>query len=258
VYARLALEHVLCGCHVHVGIEDRDVAVQVMNRVRPWLPVLLALSASSPFWMGESTGYASYRSVVQARMPVSGIPGPFPSFAEYARVMELLVGTEAAADKRQIFDDVRPGIPHPTLEFRIADSCTRVDEAIVVAGLCRALVQVCLDEVAGEVPGPEVGPELLRAARWRASRFGLADRLVDPLSGALLPPATVVDQLVQYVRSGLEQAGDWEEVSTLAVEILRRGSSAQRQQRVFASGGTLSDVVDLVVRETSQFEGGSA
>jgi len=257
VYARMALEHVVCGMHVHVGIADRDVAIQVMNRVRPWLPVLLALSASSPFWMGERTGYASYRSVVFARWPVSGIPGSFSSFDEYVRVMELLVGTEAAADKRQVFDDVRPGIPHPTLEFRIADSCTRVDEAIVVAGLCRALVQVCLAELADDVPSPEIRPELLRAARWRASRFGLADRLVGPASGDLRPAATVVDQLLAYVRSGLEQAGDWEEVTTLVAEMLRTGSSAQRQQRVFADGADLSGVVDHLVRETANLQGGS-
>jgi carboxylate-amine ligase len=252
----LAVEHVVCGLHVHVGVDDRDTAVQVMNRVRPWLPALLALSASSPFWIGEATGYASYRSVIFARWPVSGIPGPFSSFAEYVRVMELLVGTEAAADKRQVFDDVRPGIPHPTLEFRIADSCTRVEEAIAVAGLCRALVQVGLDEMAADVPQPEVRPELLRAARWRASRFGLGDRLVDPVCGALLPAATVVDQLLAYVRGGLEQAGDWEEVSTLVGEILRVGSSAQRQQRVFAEGGALADVIDCLVQETAQFQGG--
>jgi carboxylate-amine ligase len=256
VYARLAVEHVVCGLHVHVGIDDRDTAVQVMNRVRPWLPVLLALSASSPFWIGEATGYASYRSVIFARWPVSGIPGPFSSFDEYVRVMELLVGTEAAADKRQVFDDVRPGIPHPTLEFRIADSCTRVEEAIAVAGLCRALVQVGLDEMAAEVPYPDVRPELLRAARWRASRYSLGDRLVDPVGGALLPAATVVDRLLAHVRSGLEEAGDWEEVSTLVGEMLAVGSSAQRQQRVFAGGGALADVVDCLVQETAHVQGG--
>ena len=258
VYARMALEHVVCGCHVHVGIDDRDLAVQVMNRVRPWLPVLLALSASSPFWMGETTGYASYRSVIFARWPVSGIPASFSSFDDYMRVIELLVGTEAAADKRQVFDDVRPGIPHPTLEFRIADSCTRLDEVIVVAGLCRALVQVALDEVAADTTAPDVRPELLRAARWRASRYSLGDRLVDPLSSVLLPAANVVDRLLGYVRSGLEQTGDWQEVSELVAEIVGNGSSAQRQQRLFAEGGggSFSDVVDLLVEETLQLQGG--
>jgi carboxylate-amine ligase len=208
--------------------------------------------------MGESTGYASYRSVVFARWPVSGIPGSFSSFDDYMRVIELLVGTEAAADKRQVFDDVRPGIPHPTLEFRIADSCTRLDEVVAMAGLCRALVQVGLDEVAAEAPGPDVRPELLRAARWRASRYGVDDKLVDPVTGALLPAAGVVDRLLAYVRSGLEQAGDWPEISTLVGEIVGNGSSAQRQQRVFArSGGeSFADVVDLLVEETSQFPGG--
>jgi len=251
IYARLAAEHVICGCHVHVGVDDRDLAVQVMNRVRPWLPVLLALSASSPFWMGEATGYASYRSVIMSRWPVSGIPAPFASFAEYARVMESLVATEAAADKRQVFEDVRPGIPHQTVEFRIGDSCTRVDESIVLAGLCRALVQVSLDEIADDAPCPEVRPELLRAARWRASRFSLDERLLDPVEGTLLPAAAVVGRLVAHVRSGLEQAGDWEEVTTLVAEILDIGSSAQRQQRAFAGHEGLAAVVDLLVAETA-------
>jgi glutamate---cysteine ligase / carboxylate-amine ligase len=250
-YARLADEHVICGCHVHVGVDDRDTAVEVMNRVRPWLPVLLALSASSPFWMGEDTGYASYRNAVLSRWPMAGVPPLFTSFADYTRTVESLIATGVAIDARQAFWDVRPGISHHTIEFRIADSCTRVDETIAQAGLCRALVQVCLDEVADGVAAQEVRHELLRAATWRAARFGLGDRLLDPVSAALVPAAALVDRLVDHVRGPLEDAGDWEEVTTLVARIDKDGTSAERQRRAFAESDGLEGVVDLLVQETA-------
>ncbi len=251
VFARMAYEHVICGCHVHVGIDDRDVAVEVMNRVRPWLPVLLVLSASSPFWMGEDTGFTSYRSVVWERWPMAGLPPPFASFAEYAGAVESLVEAELLADAGQAFWDVRPGTTHRTLEFRIADSCTTVDETIVQAGLCRALVQTCLGDLGEGKPPPDVRPELLRAAKWRASRFGIGDRLIDPFAGGLVPATTLVDRLLAHVRTPLEEAGDWDEVTTLVGGLQRSGSSAQRQRRAFVATDRLADVVDLLVEETS-------
>ncbi len=251
VFAQMASEHVICGCHVHVGIDDRDVAVQVMNRVRPWLPVLLVLSSSSPFWMGEDTGYMSYRSVVWERWPMAGIPPLFASFEAYTQVVGSLVETEVLADAGQAFWDVRPGTIHKTLEFRIADSCATVDETILQAGLCRALVRTCLDELGDGRPAP-TRSELLRAAKWRAARFGLADRLLDPFSGTLLPATTLVDRLLAHVRGSLEQAGDWAEVSTIVEDVKRVGSSAQRQRKTFVATDCLTDVVDLMVSETAR------
>ena len=252
VYAQMAYEHVICGCHVHVGIDDRDVAIQVMNRARPWLPILLALSSSSPFWMGADTGYTSYRSVVWERWPMAGLPPLFASFAEYARAVETLVEAEILADAGQAFWDLRPGTTHQTLEFRIADSCTTVDETIVQAGLCRALAAKCLEEIGAGKPPPDIRPELLRAAKWRASRFGIGDRLIDPFSGTLLPATTLVDRLVAHVRVPLEQADDWDEVIMLVEQLKRTGSSAERQRGVFVATDRLTDVVDLLVEETAR------
>ncbi|MGH2733355.1 MAG: carboxylate-amine ligase, partial [Actinomycetota bacterium] len=181
-FARMASEHVICACHVHVGIDDRELAVQVLNRARPWMPVLLALSTSSPFWMGKETGYASYRSIVWERWPMAGMPPLFHSYPDYKARVDSLIGTRMIFDAGQVFWDVRLGTKHETLEFRIADSCTTIDETIMQAGLCRALVQVCLNEVAEGNHSPDIRPELLRAAKWRSARFGLDDCLLDPVS----------------------------------------------------------------------------
>ncbi|MGH3882030.1 MAG: carboxylate-amine ligase [Pseudonocardiaceae bacterium] len=250
-YAQLADEHVICGCHVHVGIENRDTAIQVMNRVRPWLPVLSALSSSSPFWMGEDTGYASYRTMIWERWPMAGIPPEFRSFDHYKKGVKLLIDTGTSADAGQVFWDVRPGTRYGTVEFRIADSCATIDETIVQAGLARALVQRCLNELERGDPSPDIRAELLRAAKWRAARFGLTDSLLDPISAQLVPAHSLVEQLLKHVRCQLEEAGDWDEMTKLVERTKFFGSSAERQRRVFSETNRLEDVVDLLVRETA-------
>lgn len=250
-YARLADEHDICACHVHVGVQDRDTAIQVMNRVRPWLPVLTALSSSSPFWMGADTGYASYRSMIWERWPMAGIPPIFRSFDHYKQSVKLLIDTGTIADSGQIYWDIRPGTRYETIEFRIADSCAIIDETIVQAGLSRALVQKCLDELDRGDASPEIHPELLRAAKWRSSRFGLTDSLLDPISAELIPAHSLVDRLFEYVRSPLEEAGNWDEMIDLVERTKFFGSSAERQRRVFSRTNQLADVVDLLVRETA-------
>ncbi len=250
-YAQLAGEHVICACHVHVGVEDRETAIQVMNRVRPWLPVLSALSASSPFWMGDDTGYASYRSMVWERWPMAGIPPTFRSFDHYKNSVELLIGTGTSADAGQIFWDVRPGTRYDTIEFRIADSCATIDETIIQAGLSRALVRKHLNELERGDPLPDIRPELLRAAKWRSARFGLTDRLLDPVSVELVAAHSLVERLLEYVRTPLEEVGDWDEITRLVERIKRVGTSAQRQRGAFSEANRLVDVVDLLVRETA-------
>lgn len=250
-YAQLADEHVICACHVHVGVEDHETAIHVMNRVRPWLPVLSALSSSSPFWMGEDTGYASYRSMIWERWPMAGMPPTFRSFDHYKEGMKLLIDTGTSADAGQVFWDVRPGTRYETVEFRIADSCATIDEIIVQAGLCRALVQKCMNELDRGDPSPDVRPELLRAAKWRSARFGLTGSLLDPISTELVPAYSLVDRLLKYVRSPLEEAGDWDEMTKLVERTRCLDSSAERQRRVFSETNRLEDVVDLLVRETA-------
>ena len=181
-----------------------------MNRVRPWLPILLALSASSPFWGGDNTGYASYRSVIMSRcLPLSGVPPAFDSFAAYARSVQAVIDAEVAVDVRQAFWDVRPGVAHDTVEFRSPTPARRS----TTPSSGRPLPGPRTDSVpstrsARAARLPTYAPELLRAARWRAGRFGLADRLLDPLTGSLLPAATVVDRFIGHVADALEQSRD--------------------------------------------------
>jgi carboxylate-amine ligase len=251
-YARLADEHVICACHVHVGVAGRDLAIRVINRVRPWLPVLLALSASSPISIGEDTGYASWRAMVWARWPAAGMPPEFSSYVHYRETVDMLIAAGASFDAGQAFWDIRPGTNYETVEFRIADACTTIDETVVQAGLSRALVQTCLDEIARGDPGVGFAAELLPAAKWRAARFGLDGTLVDPFSGAQVSARSLLERLLDYVRPALDAAGDSEEVMRLVWSPDGpRPSSADRQRRVLAETGRIADVVDLLLEETA-------
>jgi glutamate---cysteine ligase / carboxylate-amine ligase len=250
-YRQVFREQVVFGCHVHVGIEDREAAIQTMNRVRPWLPVLLALSGNSPYWLGADTGYASYRTEVWNRWPMAGMPQAFASRAEYDALVETLVATGSVREPTKLYWDVRPSTHFDTLEFRVADVCLAADEAVMVAGLARALALVCHDAAARGEPDPAPRPELLRAAKWRAARHGLAADLVDVLGRRARPAAELVRLLLAEVRPGLEAAGDLEEVTELVDATLARGTGAARQRAVFERTGRLEAVVDLVIEETA-------
>ena len=251
-YRQVFREEVVFGCHVHVGFDDREAAVQAMNRVRPWLPVLLALSANSPFWVGADTGYASFRTEVWNRWPTAGMPQAFDSRAEYDRLVETLVATGSLREPTKLYWDVRPSARQETLEFRVADSVMAVDEAVMVAGLVRALAVTAHAAADRGDPDPPPRPELLRAAKWRAARNGLEVDLVDVLAGRARPAAELVGALLEEVRPALEEAGDLEEVTGLVRATLAGGTGAARQREVFRRTGRLEDVVDLVVEATAR------
>ena len=251
-FQQLARELVIFGCHVHVSIGDRAAAVEVMNRARVWLAPLLALAANSPFWQGEDTGYASFRTELWGRFPMAGPPAPFASLAEYDQLVATLVATESIADPTNIYWDIRLPARFPTIEFRVADVCLTVDEAVMIAGLTRGLVQACHEQWAADVPMIAARPELLRAAHWRAARHGLEATLIDVTSGSSVPAQQLVEQLLSFVRPALEAAGDWDEVAALVRLTLQRGNGAQRQRAAYQRAGRWEDVVDLIVNETAQ------
>jgi carboxylate-amine ligase len=251
-YQQVFREQVVFGCHVHVGIDDREAAIQTMNRVRPWLPVLAALTVNSPYWLGGDTGYASYRTEIWNRWPTSGMPQAFASRAEYDALVETLVATGSVREPTKLYWDVRPSTRQETLEFRVADVCMGVEEAVLVAGLSRALAFTGLQAALGGEPDPAPRPELLRAAKWRAARHGLAADLVDVLGGQARPATEMVQRFLAAIRPGLEAAGDLEEVTELVRATIARGTGAARQRAAFQRAGDLESVVDLVISETAR------
>jgi carboxylate-amine ligase len=249
-YQQLAREHLIFGCHVHVGITDREAAISVMNRARPWLASLLALSANSPFWLGADTGYSSFRTEIWRRWPMSGTPQVFHSRAEFDALVRQLVATGSIEDGTKIYWDVRPSARFETLEFRAADVCLTVDEAVMTAGLARALARTCHARAASDEPFNHARPELLRAAKWRAARYGLDADLIDVEEGEARPARQMVEKLLSFLRPALEEHGEWDETSALARETLKRGNGATRQRETYARNGSLEEVVDFIVAET--------
>ncbi len=254
-YGQLAHEQVVFGCHVHVGIADPEAAVQVLNRSRVWLAPLLALSASSPYWQGDDTGHASYRTVVWGRFPVSGAPAHFESRAEHDEVVRELVETGSVEDVTKVYWDVRLPAKTSTVEFRVADVCQTIDEAVMIAGLVRALARTCHEAAQRGELYPAARPEVVRAAGWRAARYGLEGELIDMAARRPVPARGLVEGLLGWVRPALEDAGDWEEVSALVRQTLDGGNGAVRQRRAFERSGRLEDVVDLLIEETERGTG---
>ncbi|MFI7599285.1 glutamate--cysteine ligase [Actinoplanes sp. NPDC049681] len=250
-YQMLAREQLICGAQVHVGVPDRDEAVAITQRVTPALPVLLALSASSPFWMGEDSGYASVRSLVWMRWPTAGDSGVVRDAADHDALVDDLIASGTITDPKMVYFDVRPSAHLPTVELRVTDSSPDADTVVLLAGLFRALVLRAREDHRAGRPLAATRPPLHRAAMWRAARSGLEGDLLDlPRSPVPVPAAVAVERLVGDLRPELEELGDWEQVFDLSVQALSRGSSASRQRRALARRGRISDVVDLVVADT--------
>ncbi len=249
-YQLVAREQVVCGCHVHVGLADREVAIQVLNRVRPWLAPVLAVATNSPFWMGEDTGYASFRTEIWRRWPMSGTPEPFASWADYQRLVEELAATGAIDAPARIYWDVRPSAKFDTLEFRVTDACLTVDEAVMVAGLVRGLARTAWGEAVAEKPLLAPRSELLHAATWRAARYGLDGDLIDLGICRSVPARELLTTMLDRLRPALEELGDWDEVTAQVDAVFARGTGAARQRRSLARTGRLEDVVDFILAET--------
>lgn len=245
----LARQQDICGCHVHVGVPDPETAVAVLDRARPYLPLLLAMTGSSPFHDGVATGYESFRTVWWGRFPHAGAPERLGSAAAYREVVAGLVASGVVADASQVYWDVRPSAHLPTVEFRIADVCTSPDDAVLHAGLVRALVAVLAARAADGEPAPDPRPELLRAARWRAARDGLGGELFDPVRGEPVPARAAVDRLLAELADDLRARGEEDEVDALVRRLLARGTSAARQRAVWERSGDLRTVARQVVAE---------
>jgi carboxylate-amine ligase len=250
-YQLLAREQLICGTQVHIGLEDRDLTVAVAQRVSRWLPVLLALSASSPFWMGDDSGYSSIRSLLWQRWPTAGASGLVQSATDHDDLVAELISSGTISDRKMIYFDVRPSAHVPTLELRVTDSCPDVDDIVLLAGLYRALVLRERDAVTEGRPLTRVRGPVLRAAMWRAARSGLESDLVDLSDFARPVPARqAVMSLVDTLRPQLEAHGDWDRISQLAERAVERGSAAYWQRKVYARRERYADVVDELLTAT--------
>ncbi|MFG1950277.1 glutamate--cysteine ligase [Micromonospora sp. NPDC048830] len=238
------------GMHVHVGVPDPETGVQVLNHVRPWLPVLHAMTANSPFARGEDTGYASWRSVEWERWP-SVAPTPYlESHEHYERLIRQLIASGVMLDEGMLYWYARLSARYPTVELRIGDVCPSVDDAVLVAALVRALVATALRDIAAGRPAIRTDHHLLVAAHWRAAHDGLEGDAVDLTDGELRPAWELLDRLVEQLRPEVERHGDLAEVTDLLGALRRHGSGAARQRAVFARTGSLVDVVRDVARQT--------
>ncbi|MFF5208146.1 glutamate--cysteine ligase [Streptosporangium sp. NPDC000396] len=257
-YRALHDEQSICAGHVHVHLPDRERAVLVGNHLRPWLPVLIAMTANSPLWAGRDTGYASWRTLCWGKWPVAGPPPYFASLAEFEELVGSLTETGALVDPGTIFWDVRPSARLPTLEVRVTDVPATAEESALLAAVVRALVVVSLERVERGDPGPRPPAELLRAAYWRAARDGLEGHGFDLLTGELRPAADLVAALLRHIRPALEETGDLETVTRRLERLRVVGTGAARQRAAHDLRGRPADVVDYLIERLVDRDGSGA
>lgn len=230
-FGRIVPDHQLNGLHVHVGVADRDEAVAALNRLRPWLPTLLALSANSPYWQAEDTGFDSWRAIHSRRWTTHGIPPHFQDGADYDRRASALSGVGGTTDAGTLNWIVRPSERYPTIEVRAFDAQLDGETSVALAALVRGLV------TSPSSIGVPPDPELLDAAHWHAARDGLSGELLDPQSARLRPAAEVVASLRAAAAPGLDAHGEADRVDGALQRLLADGNGATRQRRAIARGG---------------------
>jgi glutamate---cysteine ligase / carboxylate-amine ligase len=246
-----AHEQLTCGCHVHVEISSADEGVAVLDRVAPWLAVLLALSANSPFWQGQDSAYASFRYQAWGRWPNSGPTDAFGTAEVYRQTVRQMVATGTLLDSGMVYFDARLSEHYPTLEIRIADVCLYAEDAVLIAGLARALVDTEARLWRAGAEAPRQRTELLRLAAWRASRSGLEGDLLSPLTGLPEPAAAVANALFEHVSGSLDEAEDTGLVTELLAAVLTRGTGAVFQRNA-CHEGNLPSMVDRAAAATTR------
>ena len=242
-FGMIAHEQGICGCHVHVAVPDRDAAIAVGNRLRPWLPLLLALTANSAIYRNADTGHASWRSVLWARWPSAGPPPNFASADEYDAAVQMLCHSGVIRDDGMAYWDVRPSARFPTVEVRVADVPATADETVLFAALVRACVMTALDDERRGEPVRPLAPYALKAAYWKAARNGVDGDGVDLDDHAAAPISELLARLVERVGPALDAAGDRELVTDGLARVAECGNGASRQRRAWARRHDVDDVL---------------
>jgi len=244
-------ELLIFGMHVHVGIDDPQSRIEVVNEARYFLPHLLALSTSSPFWLRRATGLKSYRSVVWSRFPRTGIPPEFGSHEEFSSYIDLLVRTRCIDNGKKIWWDLRPHWQYPTIEFRVCDACTKVDEVLCIAALIQAICAKLLKLRSQNLGFRKYLPTLISENKWRAMRYGIDGKLIDFGKLAEVPMRDLALELLEFVDDVVDELESRKEVEYVHT-LLREGTSADRQLRVYEQTGSLQAVIDHLAAETVQ------
>ncbi len=248
----LAQRLLIFGTHVHVGIEDREFLIDAMNVMRYFLPHLLCLSTSSPFWVGRNTGLKSYRSIIFHNFPRSGIPRIFNSWPDYTHLVDTLAQTNTIPDGSKIWWDIRPNWSFPTLEMRVCDVCTRIDEAVCIAAIFQAIVAKLWKLRKDNMTFRVYPTDLIEENKWRAVRYGLDGNLIDFGKQQELPARELIRELIEwFIGDVVDELGSRREVE-YAYRILQEGSSADRQRATFERTGDMKAVVDQLIRETEE------
>jgi len=246
----LAQQLLIFGTHVHVGIEDREFMIDAMNVSRYFMPHLLALTSSSPFWQGRRTGLKSYRSIVFRNFPRTGVPRVMNTYGDYSALIEKLVRTGCVPDGSKIYWDVRPHHTFPTLEFRFLDVCTRVEEVVCIAAIIQAIVLKVYKMRRDNTTFRVYPSDLIEENKWRAVRYGLDGNLIDFGKETEVPARDLILELLDwFIADVVDELGSRAEVE-YAYQLLEAGSSADRQLAVYEQTGDLKDVVDHLIRET--------
>ena len=249
-YAPVVAQAGTCGCHVHVGVPSRDLGVQVLARLRPWLAALLAVTANSPIAGGSDTGWASWRHVLQSRWPTATPPAVWPDAAAYDTAVRRLIGHGAAIDERSVYFLARLSPRYPTVEVRVADVCLDAGTAVLLAGLTRALVATALAEARRGAPAPAAPARQVTAALAAAARHGPAGPGADPVTGQPAAAAALRARLLDHVRPALRDHGDTETITGLLGRLDDRGTGADRQRALFTSAASPPAFITALARAT--------
>jgi len=245
----VARANLIFGLHVHIGVEDRETAIQMMNHARYFVPHLLALSSNSPFWLGMNTGLKSYRCKVFDKFPRTNMPDYFPSWGEYENYVKLLIKTHSIDNAKKIWWDIRPHPFFNTIEFRVCDIPMRVEETIALAALIQATVAKLYKLYAANQGFRLYRRSLLMENKWRAARYGIDGKLIDFGKQTEVPERTLIEEYLEFVDDVLDELASREEVESVC-EILKRGTGADRQLKIYRETNDMKAVVDYIIEET--------
>jgi carboxylate-amine ligase len=245
----VARANLIFGLHVHIGVEDRETAIQIMNGARYFLPHILALSTNSPFWMGMDSGLRSYRCKVFDKFPRTQIPDVYSSWSEFENYVDLLIRTKCIDNAKKIWWDIRPHPHFPTLEFRICDMPMRLDETIAIAALCQAVIGKLYKLHEQNLTFRHYARALIMENKWRAARYGLDGKLIDFGKQQEVPVRQLIGEIREFVSDVVEELGSGQEIAYID-RILEEGSGADRQLRVYQETNDFKQVVDYMIAET--------